>query len=141
MSFLLAMLANTAVAGTPTEAPSRKGQPTLYCRNMVIGVSRSSDVSICRTKAAWADWESCQGPTRYCSPAQKAAMRAKYTTFALNEDSRVVCRIMRGTGSRLSSAKVCMPEREWQRMWDNGTETMHSLQDKFSTQADKLGQR
>ena len=132
MSFLLAMIANAAIAGTPTEAASRKGQPTLYCRNMVVGVSRSSDVAVCRTKAAWADWESCQGVTRYCSPAQKAAMRAKHTAFALNEDSRVVCRNVRGTGSRLSSSKLCMPQREWQRMWDNGTEATRDIQDHFS---------
>ena len=134
MSLLLAVLAQAAIGTSVTEAPSRKGQPNLYCRNMVIGVSRSSDVSVCRTKAAWADWESCQGPTRYCSPAQKAAMRAKYTAFALNEDSRVICRVMRGTGSRLGSAKVCMPQREWQRMWDNGQEATRNIQDRFSKQ-------
>lgn len=134
MSLLLAMIAQAAIVGAPPEAASRKGQPTLYCRNMVIGVSRSSDVSICRTKAAWADWDSCQGPTRYCSPAQKAAMRAKYTAFPLNEDSRVVCRVMKGTGSRLSSAKVCMPQREWQRMWDNGQEAARNIQDRYSKQ-------
>lgn len=132
MSLLLAMIAHAALTGAPPEAASRKGLPSLYCRNMVIGVSRSSDVSICRTKAAWADWDSCQGVTRYCSPAQKAAMRAKYTAFALNEDSRVVCRILRGTGSRLGSTNVCLPQREWQRMWDNGQETAHSLQDNYS---------
>jgi len=132
MSILLAILAQAAVAATPQEAPSMKGQPTRYCRAMVIGASRSGDVMICKTKAAWADWESCQGPTRYCSPAQKAAMRAKYTAFPMNEDSRIVCRVLRGTGSHLSSTNVCLPQREWQRMWDNGTETAHSLQDHFS---------
>ena len=134
MSFLLALIAQAAVAATPPEAASRRGQPTLYCRNMVTGASRSGDVSICRSKAAWADWDSCQGPTRYCSPAQKAAMRAKYTAFPMNEDSRVVCRILAATGSRLRSAKVCLPQREWQRMWDNGTEAMSSLQDHYSKQ-------
>ena len=132
MSVLLAILAHTAVAATSPEAASRKGMPTMYCRNMVVGASRSSDVSICRTKAAWADWDSCQGPTRYCSPAQKAAMRAKYTAFPLNEDSRIICRILAGTGSRLRSTNVCLPQREWQRMWDNGKEAAHSLQDNYS---------
>ena len=132
MSLLLAMLANAAIANVPTEATSRVGKPTMYCRNMVIGASRSGDVAVCRTKAAWAAFDSCQGITRYCSPEQKAAIRAKYTAFALNEDSRVVCRIMRGTGSRLSATKVCMSEREWQRMWDNSRETARDLQDTFS---------
>ena len=140
MSFLLAILAQTAAVAPMSEAPSRKGRQPLYCRNMVIGASRSSDVSMCRTKAAWADWDSCQGVTRYCSPAQKAAIRAKYSSFALNEDSRVVCRVLRGTGSRLSSAKVCLPQREWQRMWDDGGEAARSLQDNFSKQ-DRSGDR
>jgi len=59
-------------------------------------------------------------------------MRAKYSAFPLNEDSRVICRIMAQTGSRLRSAKVCLPQREWQRMWDNGTEATRSLQDNYS---------
>ena len=77
MSVLLAVLAQAAIGATPIQAVSRKGLPTLYCRNMVIGVSRSSDISVCKTKAAWADWDSCQGATRYCTPAEKAAMRLK----------------------------------------------------------------
>jgi len=132
MSLLLAMIANAAIANIPTEATSRVGKPTLYCRNMVVGASKSGDIAVCKTRAAWADWDSCQGVTRYCSPAQKAAMRAKYTAFALNEDSRIVCRIVNGTGSRLSSRKLCMAQREWQRMWDNSRETARDLQDTFS---------
>ncbi len=132
MSLLLAMIANAAIANIPTEATSRVGKPTLYCRNMVVGASKSGDIAVCKTRAAWADWDSCQGVTRYCSPAQKAAMRAKYTAFALNEDSRIVCRIVNGTGSRLSSRKLCMAQREWQRMWDDSRETARDLQDTFS---------
>ena len=132
MSLLLAMIANAAIANIPTEATSRVGKPTLYCRNMVVGASKSGDIAVCKTKAAWADWDSCQGVTRYCSPAQKAAMRAKYTAFALNEDSRIVCRIVNGTGSRLSSRKLCMAQREWQRMWDESREETRNYQDYFS---------
>ena len=132
MSLLLAMIANAAIANLPTEAASRKGMATLYCRNMVVGASKSGDIAVCKTKAAWADWDSCQGVTRYCSPAQKAAMRAKYTAFALNEDSRIVCRIVKGTGSHLSSTKVCLPQREWQRMWDDSREEARNYQDYFS---------
>ena len=132
MSLLLAMIANAAIANVQTEAASRVGMPTLYCRNMVVGASKSGDIAVCKTKAAWADWDSCQGVTRYCSPAQKAAMRAKYTAFALNEDSRIVCRIVKGTGSHLSSTKVCLPQREWQRMWDDSREEARNYQDYFS---------
>ena len=132
MSLLLAMIANAAISNIQTEAASRKGMPTLYCRNMVVGASKSGDIAVCKTKAAWADWDSCQGITRYCSPEQKAAIRAKYTAFALNEDSRVVCRIIKGTGSHLSSTKVCMSQREWQRMWDDGREQARNYQDYFS---------
>ena len=132
MSILIAVLAQAAIGAAPIQAVSRNGLPTLYCRNMVIGVSRSSDISVCKTKAAWADWDSCQGPTRYCSPAQKAAMRARHSAFPLNEDSRIICRILAGTGSRLRSQNVCLPQREWQRMWDNGKEATHYLQDNYS---------
>lgn len=132
MSLLLAMIANAAIANIPTEATSRVGKPTLYCRNMVVGASKSGDIAVCKTRAAWADWDSCQGVTRYCSPAQKAAMRAKYTAFALNEDSRIVCRIVNATGSRLSSRKLCMAQREWQRMWDESREETRNYQDYFS---------
>ena len=132
MSILLAILAQAAIGAAPPSAQSMRGQPTRYCRAVVIGASRSGDVTICRTKAAWADFDSCQGRTRYCSPQQKAAMRAKYTTFALNEDSRIVCRILRGTGSRLGAVNTCLPQREWQRMWDGGEEATRGLQDNYS---------
>lgn len=132
MLVLLAIIAQTAVVATPQEMASGKASPIRYCRNLVIGASRSGDVTICRTKQGWADWDSCRGATRYCSPAQKKAMRAKYTAFPMNEDSRIVCRVLAATGSRLSSAKVCLPQREWQRMWDDGRETTASLQDQFS---------
>lgn len=132
MSILLAVLAQGAITSTPQQAASLKGQPSRYCRLLVVGASRSGDLAICRTKAEWADWDSCAGPTRYCSPEQKAAIRSKYTSFALNEDSRIVCRVLQLTGSRLRSKMACLPQREWQRMWDNGSETTHSLQDNYS---------
>jgi hypothetical protein len=123
-----------AVATVPQESRTTAIPPNMVCRKIVLGTSRSSDVTICKTKAAWAASDACKGPTRYCSPEQKAAMRAKFTAFALTEDSRVICREVKGTGSRLSSAKVCLPNREWQRMWDNGRETTANIQDRFSKQ-------
>ena len=51
-----------------------------------------------------------------------------------NDDRKMVCRNMQGTGSRLNTQRVCLPKREWQRMWDESRTTMSSLQDKHSTQ-------
>lgn len=132
----IALASMLAASNAPlVEAPSAKGQPTRYCRAMVIGYSRSGDVSVCRTRAQWDDFDSCHGATRYCTPEQKAARaKAHYTAFAMDEDSRIVCRIVSATGSRLHSAKTCLPQREWQRMWDQGRETMGSLQDHQSKQ-------
>lgn len=133
---LTLVIATMLAAGTTpvTEAPSLAGQETKYCRAMVSGQSRSGDVTICRTKAHWAAWEACQGATRYCSPAQKKAIGARFTPFAMNEDSRITCRIVRATGSRLGSTRMCMAQREWQRMWDNGQEATRDIQDTFSKQ-------
>ena len=132
MSILLAVLAQAAIGATPIRAVSRKGLPTLYCRNMVIGVSRSSDISICKTRAAWADWDSCQGATRYCTPAQKAAMRAKYAALLQNEDKRIVCRVISVTGSRIQTTNVCLTQREWQQMWDDNQLATRNITNTYS---------
>ena len=55
------------------------------------------------------------------------------TPFTNKEESRIVCKTVLGTGSRLNSQRLCMPKREWQRMWDNSKEAMGSLQDNHST--------
>lgn len=52
------------------------------------------------------------------------------TAFALNEDSRIVCRIVKVTGTRLASQRACLPQREWERMWKDSAEAMLKLQDK-----------
>src|SRR6476659_10598271 len=114
-----------ASSGSDFSQPgSLKKEPTRYCRAMVVGASRSSDVLICKTKAQWDDFDSCRGVTRYCTPSQKAALAQKHAAaFALTEDSRIVCRVLKITGSRLASQPTCLSQREWQRMWDNGRET------------------
>ena len=114
----------------PTEVGSLKKDPVRYCRAMVLGASRSGDVKVCRTKAQWDRWDSCHGATRYCAP--RTAAKGGYTAFALTEDARIVCRVLRTTGSRLSSQRTCLPQREWQRMWDESRSTMGSIQDKYS---------
>lgn len=124
------LLSLAAAASNPQpQAPFRKIETPLQCRVMVAGASRSQDITVCRTRAAWRDLESCRGATRYCSPEQKAALAAKHTAFSLSEDSRIVCRILSATGSRLRSQRTCMPQREWQRMWDESSYGVRKLQD------------
>jgi hypothetical protein len=128
-----------AISNPETPAPLRKFEKPLQCRIMVLGMSRSGDVTICRTKAAWRELESCRGPTRYCSPEQKAAIAAKHTAFGLSENSRIICRVVSATGSRLRSQQLCMPQREWQRMWDESSSAAFKMQDR-SKRVRELGQ-
>ena len=138
MSILIALLSLPASASPAPQEPLRKIEKPLQCRMMVAGVSRSADISICRTKAAWSELDSCRGGTRYCSPEQKAAMTAKHMAFSLSEDSRIICRLLSATGSRLRTQQTCMPRREWQRMWDDSSSATLKLQDK-STRAREFG--
>lgn len=120
--FASVILSLAAAASTPEpKVTIGKIDTPLQCRIMVLGMSRSEDVTICRTKAAWRELESCRGATRYCSPEQKAAIAAKHTAFSLSEDSRIVCRMLSATGSRLRSQQTCLPQREWRRMWDESS--------------------
>lgn len=132
LTIVMASLFAAASDSVPVKAASLDKNPVRYCRPLMIGISRSNDVYICRSKAGWAQWDSCTGATRYCTPAQKASIGG-YTAFPLNEDSRIVCRVLKATGSRLSAQRTCLPQREWQRMWDNSRETMTGLQDRHST--------
>jgi hypothetical protein len=58
-----------------------------------------------------------------------APVPAAPTPFTNKEDSKIICKTVLGTGSRLDTQRLCMPKREWQRMWDNSKETMGGLQD------------
>ena len=128
--FATVMLALSAVVSdSAPRAPLGKIEKPLQCRIMVAGMSRSEDITICRTKAAWRELDSCRGATRYCSAEQKAAITAKHTAFSLSEDSRIVCRMLSATGSRLRSQQTCMPRREWQRMWDDTSSAVRKMQD------------
>lgn len=131
LALAMAALSVAASGAPPAQPGSLKNQPVRICRALVSGYSRSGDISICRTKAEWARWQNCHRPTVYCEPPQRASLGPN-TPFPLNEDSRVVCRILKVTGSRLSSQRTCLPQREWQRLWDESRSTMGSLQDRFS---------
>ena len=116
------------------EAASLKGAPTRYCREIGSAASRNQAVVICRTQAQWQRWESCRNVTRYCAPTKRVASVAvgPDTAFPLNEDSRIICRRLSVTGTRLTSQNTCLPQREWQRMWDDGRAQARDLQDYFS---------
>ena len=138
MSVLISVLLLSASASAAPQASLGKIEKPLQCRVMVAGVSRSADITICRTKAAWRELEACRGATRYCSPEQKAAINAKHTAFSLSEDSRIICRLLSATGSRLRAQQTCMPRREWQRMWDDSSSGVRELQDQ-STRSGRQG--
>ena len=159
MSLILAILLfQAAPANSPTvvasavvpssnsayrEAASLKGAPTRYCREIGSAASRNQAIVACRTRAQWQRWESCRNVTRYCAPTKRVASAAagSETAFPLNEDSRIICRRLSVTGTRLTSQNTCLPQREWQRMWDESRATMGTVQDRNSTPSDVFGPR
>ena len=153
MSLILALLLFQAAPGnSPTmvasavvsssnsahrEAASLKGALTRYCREIGSAASRNQAIRICRTRAQWQRREACVGATRYCVPTKRVASAdlGRETAFPLNEDSRIICRRLSVTGTRLMSQKACLPQREWERMWKDSAEATLKLQDK-STRAE-----
>lgn len=138
---LLIMMASMAVAAStpaplPTIMPS--GEPTRYCREMGSAASRNQAITVCRTRAQWLRIKACNDSTTYCAPAKKLASAelGRETAFPLNEDSRIICRRLTATGTRLTSQRTCMAQREWQRMWDESRGTMSALQDRNSMPTD-----
>lgn len=132
------MMASMLVAASPSPTPaaSLAGQPTRYCRELGSAQSRSQAIMICRTKAQWARTDTCTGATRYCAPRKRSASLSGtlggLTAFPLNEDSRILCKVMKITGSRLRATNVCLPKREWDRMHANSKEEVSDLQDNYS---------
>lgn len=132
LTFVIASMMAVAPQPATVEAKSLKGQPTRYCREMGSAASRSQAIMICRTRAQWLRAEACSGPTRYCPGKKVAALTGAETAFPMNEDSRIVCRRLRATGTRLTSVRTCLPQREWDRMYANTQGDMKELQDKYS---------
>lgn len=130
------VLSLAVAASNPTLAPpvSTAKQPTLYCREIISGASASQSLKICRTKAQWQRHDSCNGSvTRYCEAKRKAipagATLGGQTAFALSEDSRIVCRVMSITGTRVRQSNICLPKREWDRMWQDASRNAFKAQD------------
>ena len=143
ITLILASMMVAPIDPAPVEVASLKGQPTRYCRELGSAASRNQAIMICRTRAQWQRAETCQGATRYCAPRKKVAMLTDVpgamTAFPLNEDSRIVCRRLKVTGTRLTSQNACLPQREWERMWKDSAEAALKMQDK-STRVRELGQ-
>ena len=133
LAFVMASMMVAASDPAPQQAASLKNEPTRYCRELGSASSRSEAIRICRTRAQWQRWEACNGATRYCPPKKRVAMTSglpgRETAFPLNEDSRIVCRRLKVTGTRLSSQRTCLPQREWDRMWKDSAEATLKLQD------------
>lgn len=135
LAIVLASLVAAADPAPPVEAASLKKAPTRYCREIGSAASYSEAIRVCRTRAQWLEREACQGATRYCPPKKKLAMAGvggRESAFPMNEDARVTCRIVKITGSRLRSQNLCLPQREWDRMYNDAREEVGELQDNYS---------
>ena len=135
LAFVMASLMVASGGPAPEQAASQKDTPTVYCREMGSANSRSEAIVICRTRAEWQVRDACQGATRYCSPEEKMAIASglpwRETAFPASEDSRIVCRKLSITGSRLRSISTCLANREWRRMYDDTQTEMKELQNTF----------
>ena len=133
LAFLMASMMVAANDPAPREAASLQGVPSRYCREMGGAVSRSQAIMICRTRAQWQRMQTCNDATSYCAPKKTLAlvteMPGRETAFPLNEDSRIICRRLSVTGTRLTSLKTCLPQREWERMWKDSAEATLRMQD------------
>lgn len=138
LTFVMASMMVAASDPVSLPAAPLTGQPTRYCREMGSAASRSQAIMICRTKAQWQRRETCQGATRYCAPIKRVAslsgLPGRPTAFPLNEDARITCRVVKMTGSRLRSTNLCLPQREWDRMYNDAREEVGELQDNYSKQ-------
>ncbi|HVJ72292.1 MAG TPA: hypothetical protein VM531_12425 [Sphingomicrobium sp.] len=140
---LALVMSSLAVASSVTAQPvppDLKNEPTRICREMNNASSRLYAMKVCRTRAEWRRWEACHGSvTRYCTPKKKAVVETaslgRETAFPLNDDSRILCRDLKETGTRIIVHQICLPKREWDRMWTDTSEAVRKLQGDFSTRA------
>jgi hypothetical protein len=72
-------------------------------------------------------------------PAATAAPAAP-TPFKNKDDAKIICRTLVGTGSRLDTQRVCLPKREWDRMYTENSEGLLKKQSEHSTTARTWGQ-
>jgi hypothetical protein len=134
----VATLSVVSPTDAPPVAPAAK-EPTKFCREMNNASSRLYSVKVCKTRAQWRRWENCHSSvTRYCTPASRklaASALGRQTAFPLNENSRIICRWLSVTGTRIKQVETCLPKREWDRMWVENSEGLLKRQGEHSTLA------
>ena len=138
LTYVMVSLAAAASGPASTIDPALKKEPTRICREMNNASSRLYSSKVCRTRAEWRRWEACHGSvTRYCTPTKRmtveTASLGRETAYPLNEDSRMICKDLKETGTRIIVHHTCMPKREWDRMWADNSEGVRKLQGDFST--------
>ena len=69
-----------------------------------------------------------------------ATTPATPTPFKNKNDAKIICRTLVGTGSRLDTQRVCLPKREWDRMYTENSEGLLKKQSEHSTTARSWGQ-
>ena len=131
LAFVMVSMMVAANDPAPQQATLQKTEATRYCREMGSAASRSQAVMVCRTRTQWERRDACVGATRYCAPVVRTASATlgRETAFPLNEDSRIICRRLRATGTRLTSQRTCLPQREWDRMWKDSAEATQRMQE------------
>lgn len=139
---MIALLISMAAANDPLppHAAVAAKEPTRYCRAAVSSKQRHGYL-ICRTRADWARWEECNRATRYCAPRSLPAgvtIGKSNTAFPLNDSSKILCRPVRVTGTRLVTQEICLPKREWARLHTDTREGVLKLQE-HSTRAPSEG--
>jgi len=72
--------------------------------------------------------------------AEPAPAAAEPTPFTNPDDAKIVCRTLIGTGSRLNTQRVCLPKREWNRMYTESSEGVRKTQNQHSTLPRSWGQ-
>jgi hypothetical protein len=65
--------------------------------------------------------------------AEPSAAPAEPTPFKNKDDAKIICRTLIGTGSRLNTQRVCLPKREWDRMYTENSEGLRKKQSEHST--------
>lgn len=61
--------------------------------------------------------------------AQQNASLSEFRPGGLRA-AKNVCRDLNATGSRIRSFRICMPQREWERMFESGEQVTRELQEK-----------
>ena len=64
---------------------------------------------------------------------QSAPTATEPTPFTNKDDAKIICRTLVGTGSRLDTQRVCLPKREWNRMYTENSEGLRKKQNEHST--------